>query len=315
MNRAAIDRRGELLAVPPAKSSIYLRAPPNIEAKPIAVTYLPISVLKLDPRNPRAHSKRQVRQIARSIGAFGFNVPVLIDAFSPFLSMLVHPRASFRRSSATTTRACLIPEFSREAERSPKRGIATAVCRELSGTEPETVIGGDRRGIQARSAGSLPGGVDVLWLMGWVYIRLMPMVAFIDPRTNPDASLTGPIARTTNDPGVLTELHRLCRDNRFYEVERWIQAGRPLQAGIRQGQKMRRPRLTDLRPGEGEDILIHAPESTRRIRCGRELPRANCRVESIARSLFAYPDVAVQFADLRKHFPDIARRFPVMMRR
>jgi DNA modification methylase len=53
---------------------------PNMKAKPIAVTYLPISVLKLDPRNPRAHSKRQVRQIARSIGAFGFNVPVLIDA-------------------------------------------------------------------------------------------------------------------------------------------------------------------------------------------------------------------------------------------
>jgi DNA modification methylase len=36
--------------------------------------------LELDPRNPRAHSPAQVRQIARSIEAFGFNVPVLIDA-------------------------------------------------------------------------------------------------------------------------------------------------------------------------------------------------------------------------------------------
>jgi DNA modification methylase len=44
------------------------------------ITHRPISELKLDPKNPRAHSPRQVRQIARSIEAFGFNVPVLADA-------------------------------------------------------------------------------------------------------------------------------------------------------------------------------------------------------------------------------------------
>jgi ParB-like chromosome segregation protein Spo0J len=47
---------------------------------PIAVVYRPLVELQLDPRNPRAHSPRQVRQIARSIEAFGFNVPILIDA-------------------------------------------------------------------------------------------------------------------------------------------------------------------------------------------------------------------------------------------
>jgi len=36
--------------------------------------------LKLDLRNPRQHSPQQIRQIARSIEAFGFNVPVLVDA-------------------------------------------------------------------------------------------------------------------------------------------------------------------------------------------------------------------------------------------
>jgi DNA modification methylase len=36
--------------------------------------------LKLDPKNPRAHSDRQIGQIAESIQAFGFNVPVLIDS-------------------------------------------------------------------------------------------------------------------------------------------------------------------------------------------------------------------------------------------
>jgi DNA modification methylase len=46
----------------------------------IQVAYRPISELKLDPKNPRAHSPRQVRQIARSIETFGFVVPALIDA-------------------------------------------------------------------------------------------------------------------------------------------------------------------------------------------------------------------------------------------
>jgi hypothetical protein len=46
----------------------------------IVVVYRQVSALKLDPHNPRVHSPRQIRQIARSIGAFGFNVPVLVDS-------------------------------------------------------------------------------------------------------------------------------------------------------------------------------------------------------------------------------------------
>jgi DNA methylase/ParB-like nuclease family protein len=46
----------------------------------VAILYRPIEGLKLDAKNPRVHSPKQVRQIARSIEAFGFNVPVLIDA-------------------------------------------------------------------------------------------------------------------------------------------------------------------------------------------------------------------------------------------
>ena len=44
------------------------------------VENLPLDALQLDPQNPRLHSKRQVRQIARSIEVFGFNVPVLVNA-------------------------------------------------------------------------------------------------------------------------------------------------------------------------------------------------------------------------------------------
>ena len=46
----------------------------------LTIIYRPIRDLKPDPANPRRHSKKQVSQIARSIEAFGFNVPILIDA-------------------------------------------------------------------------------------------------------------------------------------------------------------------------------------------------------------------------------------------
>lgn len=47
--------------------------------KPLAVSYVPINKLRRDPRNSRVHSKNQIRQIAKSIQSFGFNVPVLVD--------------------------------------------------------------------------------------------------------------------------------------------------------------------------------------------------------------------------------------------
>ncbi|MGH6847842.1 MAG: ParB/Srx family N-terminal domain-containing protein [Methylocella sp.] len=46
----------------------------------LAICYMLISSLRLDPQNPRLHSRKQVRQIANSIASFGFNVPMLIDA-------------------------------------------------------------------------------------------------------------------------------------------------------------------------------------------------------------------------------------------
>jgi DNA modification methylase len=45
----------------------------------LVVEYLPIGQLRLNQRNPRHHSKRQIKQLAHSIEVFGFNVPVLID--------------------------------------------------------------------------------------------------------------------------------------------------------------------------------------------------------------------------------------------
>jgi DNA modification methylase len=46
----------------------------------LAIQYRAIDQLRLDPKNPRLHSPKQIAQIAASIRTFGFNVPVLIDA-------------------------------------------------------------------------------------------------------------------------------------------------------------------------------------------------------------------------------------------
>ena len=46
----------------------------------LKIVYRPIASLKPDPKNARIHSEKQLKQIAKSIDAFGFNVPVLIDS-------------------------------------------------------------------------------------------------------------------------------------------------------------------------------------------------------------------------------------------
>jgi hypothetical protein len=58
----------------------------------------------------------------------------------------------------------------------------------------------------------------------------MPLSLFVDPRVGPVPRATKPPARITPDPAELTEFHRLCSEGRVYDVEGWIQAGRPLQA-------------------------------------------------------------------------------------
>ena len=61
-------------------ADIERKAKPKKEAARIAVRWLPVEALEPDPRNARLHPAGQVRRIADSIEAFGFNVPVLIDS-------------------------------------------------------------------------------------------------------------------------------------------------------------------------------------------------------------------------------------------
>jgi hypothetical protein len=48
-------------------------------ARTLSIENVPLGILKLDRRNPRRHSRQQIAQIARSIEAFGFIVPILVD--------------------------------------------------------------------------------------------------------------------------------------------------------------------------------------------------------------------------------------------
>src|SRR4051812_12886730 len=51
----------------------------DVRSIELQITYLPPDQIRPDPTNPRLHGKRHVRQLAKSIEAFGFNAPILID--------------------------------------------------------------------------------------------------------------------------------------------------------------------------------------------------------------------------------------------
>jgi DNA modification methylase len=51
-----------------------------------SMEYVSLAALKPNPRNAHTHSKKQIAQIAKSIDAFGFTVPVIIDETSTLLA-------------------------------------------------------------------------------------------------------------------------------------------------------------------------------------------------------------------------------------
>lgn len=60
-------------------SQKHTSATADLNQPKINVIYRNVEDLKPDPTNPRVHSPKQVKQIAASIKAFGYNVPILID--------------------------------------------------------------------------------------------------------------------------------------------------------------------------------------------------------------------------------------------
>jgi DNA modification methylase len=58
------------------KQGAVPRSAPTLQGR---LEFLPTADLNPDPRNPRSHDRAQILAIARSIQAFGFNAPILID--------------------------------------------------------------------------------------------------------------------------------------------------------------------------------------------------------------------------------------------
>lgn len=107
------------MTVPRRKSN---KDPQVRPGPPLSIVYRDIGQLQTDPQNPRQHSRRQIRQIARSIEAFGFNVPFLIDRRSRLvaghgrleacrlLGLQQVPTISLDHLSETQVRAFLIAD-------------------------------------------------------------------------------------------------------------------------------------------------------------------------------------------------------------
>jgi ParB-like nuclease domain len=74
-------------------------------APPVQLAFLATADLKPDPRNPRKHSRAQIRAIARSMETFGFNAPILIDKNKQIIAAM----AATKRPSSTA--ACKSPSY------------------------------------------------------------------------------------------------------------------------------------------------------------------------------------------------------------
>lgn len=84
------------------------------------------------------------------------------------------------------------------------------------------------------------------------------MVEFVDPRSNPE-----PPPRVSRVPAThgeeLRELVALCRAGRVYDIERWIQEGRPIQALTYKRPKkpsLVSPLRTAIRKRHGDLVLL-----------------------------------------------------------
>ena len=76
---------------------------------------LPLTVLKPHDRNPRTHTKKQIRQIADSIKRFGFTNPVLVDGENRIIAG--HGRVEAAQLIGMTTVPILRLEHMTEADR------------------------------------------------------------------------------------------------------------------------------------------------------------------------------------------------------
>src|ERR1035438_8841 len=109
----AIQIEGPSMASVRRRISDNARSCPNTNPS-LSIIYRDIDELQANPENPRLHSKKQIKQIARSIQDFGFNVPFLVDR-----NLRLNARPGTRRGSEAPRNPQSPENLPREFDQTP----------------------------------------------------------------------------------------------------------------------------------------------------------------------------------------------------
>ena len=114
--------------------------------------------LKPDPANPRRHSKKQIKQIAKSISVFGFNVPILVDRDSNVIAghSAIY-RSSRRRCSHRERCAQKLLGFHNRYRREPPKPSRNVTLAVPGGSNLTAPLTGSPKGALERA----PQGVSL----------------------------------------------------------------------------------------------------------------------------------------------------------
>jgi DNA modification methylase len=180
-----------------------------MNSRKLAIEYLPVTSLRPDPNNARLHSDKQVQQIARSIEAFGFNVPVLVDANSHV--MAGHGRLKACRLLSITQVPVIRLEHLSEHQR---RGFMLADNRLTENSEWDTHLLGEQ--LKILSEAELDFSLEVTGFeMGEIDLMIENLSPANDGGDDPVDALPEPSSVQVSRIGDLWQLGRhnvLCGD-------------------------------------------------------------------------------------------------------
>jgi DNA modification methylase len=163
------------------------------ERRDLRIECVPLDTLKPDPGNPKQHSARQIRQIARSIEIFGFNDPILIDRDGRIIGG--HGRALALRSLGRTDVPIIRIEHLSPAQASAY-AIAENRLAELAVWDNRLL--GER--FQELSAVDLDFNLEVTgFSMGEIDLRI-EQIPTVSVRAEPDAA--DELPSMTDEPPV-----------------------------------------------------------------------------------------------------------------
>lgn len=172
------------------------------------IEYIDPASLRPWAKNARTHSKKQLRQIAKSIETFGFTNPVLIDQLGTILAG--HGRVEAAKSLGMATVPCLRIEHMTEAE---KRAYVIADNKlALNAGWDEELLAQELQGLMATEGLGFDIGV-----IGFEVAEIDNLVENLAPEEpgNPDDDVVPDGARRRVNPGDIWQLgqHRLiCGD-------------------------------------------------------------------------------------------------------